>query len=65
MSEGERFRACALQRRGGDAMQAFDGLMATGDMGHLDDHGRLFVEGRDEQTILPAAANVDELPRNR
>jgi acyl-CoA synthetase (AMP-forming)/AMP-acid ligase II len=41
-----------------DAIEAYDGLMATGDVGHLDDHGRLFVEGRDDEMIVSGAENV-------
>ncbi len=32
-----------------DAAAPFDGLRATGDIGHLDDHGRLFVERPDPE----------------
>jgi len=39
----------------GDAVEASDGLMATGDVGHLDDHGRLFVEGSDDEEIVSGA----------
>jgi acyl-CoA synthetase (AMP-forming)/AMP-acid ligase II len=46
------------ERRNGGAMEAFDGLMATGDVGHLDDHGRLFVEGRNDDMIVSGAENV-------
>ncbi|MDQ3240445.1 MAG: acyl-CoA synthetase, partial [Actinomycetota bacterium] len=35
-----------------------DGLMSTGDVGHLDDAGRLFVEGRDDDMIVSGGENV-------
>jgi fatty-acyl-CoA synthase len=33
-------------------------LMSTGDVGHLDAQGRLFVEGRDDDMILSGGENV-------
>jgi fatty-acyl-CoA synthase len=53
-----------LAHRAGDATEAFDGLLAIGEKGHLDDHGRLFLDGRDDEGIVSGAENVDELPRN-
>lgn len=35
-----------------------DGLMATGDVGHLDEEGRLFVSGRDDDMIVSGGENV-------
>jgi fatty-acyl-CoA synthase len=32
--------------------------MATGDVGHFDDAGRLFVDGRDDEMIVSGAENV-------
>jgi fatty-acyl-CoA synthase len=32
--------------------------MSTGDVGHLDDAGRLFVEGRDDDMIVSGGENV-------
>ena len=32
--------------------------MATGDVGHLDEHGRLFVDGRDDEMIVSGGENV-------
>ncbi len=34
------------------------GSMATGDVGHLDDAGRLFVAGRDDDMIVSGGENV-------
>jgi acyl-CoA synthetase (AMP-forming)/AMP-acid ligase II len=35
-----------------------DGFMASGDMGYLDEHGRLFVVGRDDEMIVSGGENV-------
>ena len=35
-----------------------DGLMRSGDIGHLDKRGRLFIEGRDDEMILSGGENV-------
>ena len=35
-----------------------DGFMATGDIGYLDDSGRLFVVGRDDEMIVSGGENV-------
>jgi fatty-acyl-CoA synthase len=43
---------------GGGSKQTIDGLMATGDLGHFDDEGRLFVEGRDDEMIVSGGENV-------
>ncbi|MFL5826561.1 MAG: AMP-binding protein [Thermoleophilaceae bacterium] len=43
---------------GGGGKDVIDGLMATGDVGHLDDSGRLFVEGRDDEMIVSGGENV-------
>jgi fatty-acyl-CoA synthase len=34
------------------------GRMSTGDVGHLDEHGRLFVDGRDDDMIVSGGENV-------
>jgi fatty-acyl-CoA synthase len=34
------------------------GLMATGDLGHFDRQGRLFVDGRDDEMIVSGGENV-------
>lgn len=43
---------------GGGGKEVLDGRMATGDVGRLDDHGRLFVEGRDDDMIVSGGENV-------
>jgi fatty-acyl-CoA synthase len=43
---------------GGDDKVRFGGLMATGDLGHFDGHGRLFVDGRDDDMIVSGGENV-------
>jgi len=43
---------------GGGSKDVIDGLMATGDVGRLDDAGRLFVEGRDDEMIVSGGENV-------
>jgi fatty-acyl-CoA synthase len=42
----------------GGSKDVIDGLMATGDVGHLDDEGRLFVSGRDDDMIVSGGENV-------
>jgi acyl-CoA synthetase (AMP-forming)/AMP-acid ligase II len=43
---------------GGGSKDMVDGMMATGDVGHLDEEGRLFVEGRDDDMIVSGGENV-------
>ena len=43
---------------GGGGKDMVDGMMATGDVGHLDEKGRLFVEGRDDDMIVSGGENV-------
>jgi len=43
---------------GGGGKEVIDGLMSTGDVGRLDDQGRLFVEGRDDEMIVSGGENV-------
>jgi len=38
--------------------QILDGYMSTGDMGHFDDNGLLFVDGRDDDMIVSGGENV-------
>jgi acyl-CoA synthetase (AMP-forming)/AMP-acid ligase II len=43
---------------GGGSKDLIDGLMATGDVGHFDEGGRLFVDGRDDEMIVSGGENV-------
>ena len=43
---------------GGGAKETVDGLMNTGDLGHLDADGRLFIDGREDDMIVSGAENV-------
>ena len=43
---------------GGGTKAAIDGLMSTGDVGHFDAAGRLFIEGRDDEMIVSGGENV-------
>jgi fatty-acyl-CoA synthase len=58
---GRIYVANVLQFEGytdGSSKDVIDGLMATGDVGHFDDAGRLFVDGRDDEMIVSGAENV-------
>jgi fatty-acyl-CoA synthase len=43
---------------GGGHKEMIDGLMSTGDVGHFDAAGRLFVDGRDDDMIVSGGENV-------
>jgi acyl-CoA synthetase (AMP-forming)/AMP-acid ligase II len=43
---------------GGGGKEVVGGLMSTGDVGHLDSGGRLFVDGRDDEMIVSGGENV-------
>ncbi len=43
---------------GGGGKDAIDGLLSSGDIGHLDADGRLFVDGRDDDMIVSGGENV-------
>ncbi len=43
---------------GGGSKEVINGLMATGDVGHFDPEGRLFIDGRDDDMILSGGENV-------
>jgi acyl-CoA synthetase (AMP-forming)/AMP-acid ligase II len=43
---------------GGGDKDRRDGLMSTGDVGHFDAHGRLFIDGRDDDMIVSGGENV-------
>ena len=42
----------------GDRRAPVAGLIATGDVGYFDTHGRLFVAGRDDDMIISGGENV-------
>jgi fatty-acyl-CoA synthase len=41
-----------------ESKEMIDGLMSSGDVGKLDEEGRLFVEGRDDEMIVSGGENV-------
>lgn len=43
---------------GGGNKQRFDGYMTTGDVGHINSQGYLFVDGRDDDMIFSGGENV-------
>ncbi len=43
---------------GGGGKKMLDGLMSIGDVGHFDENGFLFVEGRDDDMIVSGGENV-------
>ena len=43
---------------GGGGKEAIDGLLSSGDVGHIDAEGRLFVDGRDDEMIVSGGENV-------
>jgi acyl-CoA synthetase (AMP-forming)/AMP-acid ligase II len=43
---------------GGGSKDVIQGMMATGDVGHFDKGGRLFVDGRDDEMIVSGGENV-------
>jgi acyl-CoA synthetase (AMP-forming)/AMP-acid ligase II len=43
---------------GGGGKQMVAGLMSSGDVGHFDEAGRLFVAGRDDEMIVSGGENV-------
>ena len=42
----------------GRTKQIIDGYMSSGDMGHFDENGLLFVDGRDDDMIVSGGENV-------
>lgn len=43
---------------GGGGKEVIDGLMSTGDVGHFDADGRLWIDGRDDEMIVSGGENV-------
>ena len=43
---------------GGGGKAVIDGLMSSGDVGHFDAEGRLFIDGRDDDMIVSGGENV-------
>ncbi|HWD75274.1 MAG TPA: acyl-CoA synthetase [Solirubrobacteraceae bacterium] len=43
---------------GGETKELLEGLMSSGDVGHFDDKGRLFIDGRDDEMIVSGGENV-------
>ncbi len=43
---------------GGGGKDAIDGLLSSGDVGHVDADGRLFIDGRDDEMIVSGGENV-------
>ncbi len=43
---------------GGGSKAVLDGLMSSGDVGHFDAAGRLFIDGRDDEMIVSGGENV-------
>ncbi len=43
---------------GGGGKETIDGLLSSGDVGHIDEDGRLFVSGRDDEMIVSGGENV-------
>ncbi len=43
---------------GGGGKEVIDGLLSSGDVGHIDPEGRLFIDGRDDEMIVSGGENV-------
>jgi acyl-CoA synthetase (AMP-forming)/AMP-acid ligase II len=43
---------------GGGGKEAIGGLLSSGDVGHFDSAGRLFIDGRDDEMIVSGGENV-------
>jgi acyl-CoA synthetase (AMP-forming)/AMP-acid ligase II len=43
---------------GGGGKEVIDGLLCSGDVGHIDSDGRLFIDGRDDEMIVSGGENV-------
>jgi fatty-acyl-CoA synthase len=43
---------------GGGGKDEIDGLLSSGDVGHFDEAGRLFIDGRDDEMIVSGGENL-------
>jgi fatty-acyl-CoA synthase len=43
---------------GGGGKEIIDGFLSTGDVGHFDQAGRLYIDGRDDEMIVSGGENV-------
>jgi fatty-acyl-CoA synthase len=43
---------------GGGSKEEVGGLISSGDVGHFDENGRLFIDGRDDEMIVSGGENV-------
>ncbi len=43
---------------GGGGKAVIDGLLSSGDVGHIDSEGRLFIDGRDDEMTVSGGENV-------
>jgi fatty-acyl-CoA synthase len=43
---------------GGGSKEELGGLISSGDVGHFGEHGRLFIDGRDDEMIVSGGENV-------
>jgi acyl-CoA synthetase (AMP-forming)/AMP-acid ligase II len=43
---------------GGGGKDVYEGLLSSGDVGHFDEEGRLFIDGRDDEMIVSGGENV-------
>ena len=43
---------------GGGSKDEYQGLLSSGDVGHFDEHGNLFIDGRDDEMIVSGGENV-------
>jgi fatty-acyl-CoA synthase len=43
---------------GGGGKDEYQGLLSSGDVGHFDEEGRLFIDGRDDEMIVSGGENV-------
>ncbi|MGI9020648.1 MAG: AMP-binding protein [Solirubrobacterales bacterium] len=43
---------------GGGTKDEYQGLLSSGDVGHFDSEGRLFIDGRDDEMIVSGGENV-------